>query len=43
MRVVRVLFPALALLAALSVIVGAASTPSSARSELQLELGDLLV
>ena len=43
MRVVHVLFPGLALLAALSVIVGAASTPSSARSELQIELGDLLV
>ena len=40
---VRGLFPALALLAALSVMVDAATTPSSARSELQLELGDLLV
>ena len=41
--VVRGLFPALALLAALSVIVDAAQAPTSARSELQLELADLLV
>lgn len=39
----RGLLPALALLAALSVMVDAATTPSSARSELQIELGDLLV
>ena len=39
---VRGPFPVLALLVVLSVIVDAASTPSSARSELQLELGELL-
>ena len=40
---VRGFIPALALLVALSVMVDAATTPTSARSELQLELADLLV
>ena len=40
---VRGLCSALALTTAVSVVLGAASTPSTARSELQLELGDLLV
>ena len=40
---VRGFIPALALLVALSVMVDAATTPTSARSELQLQLADLLV
>ena len=39
---VRVLLPAAAVAVALSVVVGAAGIPASARSEIQLELGDLL-
>lgn len=38
----RVFFPAAALAVALSVVLGAAGAPSSATSEIQLELGDLL-
>ena len=38
----RVLLPAAAVAVALSVVVGAAGLPSSALSEIQLELGDLL-
>ena len=41
--VVRVLCPVLALATALSVVLPAASTPSSARAELQLEFADLLM
>ncbi len=39
---VRVLLPAAAVAVALSVVVGAAGVPSSTRSEIQLELADLL-
>ena len=39
---VRVLLPVTAVAVALSVVVGAAGVPSSALSEIQLELGDLL-
>ena len=39
---IRVLFPAVAVAAALSVVLGAAGVPASTHSEIQLELGDLL-